>query len=113
MKNYFYLLSAVLLGSCLMACQSKVVENTETISHFTFDDFETININLADAEQVSDDDMILGYPKQIEMLDDDIMAIHDANNDKSIWFLNTNDGSYSSCLTKGEGPLETLGISNT
>ncbi|MDE5554710.1 MAG: TolB-like 6-bladed beta-propeller domain-containing protein [Muribaculaceae bacterium] len=113
MKSFFYFSAAVVAAASLIACQSKVVENTETIRHFTLDDFETVNLNVDNAEPVSDDDMILGYPKQIEMLDDNIMAIHDANNDKSIWFLNTTDGRYSNCMTKGEGPLESLGISNT
>lgn len=64
------------------------------------------------AVQVSDDDMILGAPVSMVLMSDSLLSIYDARKDNYIWWLNVNNGTYSSCLHRGEGPNESFGVNN-
>jgi len=94
------------------ACQNHTVENTDTVRDYTLNDFSSIKLDLSKATEVSKYDMIMGAPINLELLNDSIMSIHDVKTENCIWLLNLNTGAYSNCLHKGEGPLESLSISN-
>lgn len=96
----------------LGACHKSQVTGLEEYRDYSLDDFSKIELDLSQAEAVSDNDMIMGAPVMMARLNDSIIAIYDANNEELIWFLNVDNKRYTSCLRKGEGPEESLGISN-
>lgn len=96
----------------LTACQADNKTGREEYHDYSLNDFTRVELDLSQAETVSGDDMILGAPVMLEQLNDNTLAIYDANNENLIWFLNVDNKEFSNCLRKGEGPSESLGVSN-
>lgn len=110
MPNIKYYAVCLTLG--LFSCQNRTIENSEASINYSLTDFSVSELNLSQATQVSSDDMLIGAPVEMELINDSIITIHDAKNDNYLWLMNVNNGAYSNCLHRGEGPNESFGVNN-
>lgn len=100
---------AVLVASCSNRGQSEAgtISNVE----YTFEDFETVQIDSLKGTLVSDD-VDFGFGADIKVINDSIIAVRVIRSPYQVVLLNLSSGKKQTAVSTGAGPLEMIRVSS-